>query len=58
MARALMELPDWPALASAYLVRGGRAVTMRGKGQPEAKLRGRAAEQGPVLVSARAYWLP
>jgi 16S rRNA (guanine527-N7)-methyltransferase len=58
IARAFMDLPDWLKLAPAYLAPGGRVVAMLGKAQPEEELRARAAEQGLVVVSARAYRLP
>ena len=48
--RAFMPLPDWLALAPAYVPPGGRIVAMLG---PEAKI-----PSGLAVVSERSYELP
>ncbi|MBU8897235.1 16S rRNA (guanine(527)-N(7))-methyltransferase RsmG [Corallococcus sp. H22C18031201] len=58
IARAFMDLPDWLALAPAYVEPGGRVVAMLGKAQTDADLAARAAERNLKVVSARAYRLP
>ncbi|SEU32009.1 16S rRNA (guanine(527)-N(7))-methyltransferase RsmG [Stigmatella erecta] len=58
IARAFMDLPDWLALAPAYVQPGGRVVAMLGKAQPESELAARAAERGLRVVSSRPYRLP
>jgi 16S rRNA (guanine527-N7)-methyltransferase len=58
VARAFMDLPDWLALAPAYLTPGGRVVAMLGKALGDEELRARGEERGLRLVSARAYRLP
>ncbi len=58
IARAFMDLPDWLALAPAYVEPGGRVVAMLGKAQTDAELAERAAERQLRVVSARAYRLP
>jgi 16S rRNA (guanine527-N7)-methyltransferase len=58
VARAFMDVPEWLALAPAYLAPGGRVVAMLGKALDEGTLQGHAAARGLKLVSARAYRLP
>nr|WP_233582634.1 16S rRNA (guanine(527)-N(7))-methyltransferase RsmG [Corallococcus sp. CA053C] len=58
IARAFMDLPDWLALAPAYVEEGGRVVAMLGKAQPDTELQARAAERNLRVVSARSYRLP
>ncbi|RKH62237.1 16S rRNA (guanine(527)-N(7))-methyltransferase RsmG [Corallococcus llansteffanensis] len=58
IARAFMDLPDWLALAPAYVEEGGRVVAMLGKAQTDAELQARAAERNLRVVSARSYRLP
>ncbi|RYZ40986.1 MAG: 16S rRNA (guanine(527)-N(7))-methyltransferase RsmG [Myxococcaceae bacterium] len=58
IARAFMDLPDWLALAPAYMEEGGRVVAMLGKAQTDAELQARAAERNLRVVSARSYRLP
>nr|WP_286202487.1 16S rRNA (guanine(527)-N(7))-methyltransferase RsmG [Comamonas sp. JC664] len=58
IARAFMDLPDWLALAPAYVEPGGRVVAMLGKPQTDAELAARAAERHLRVVSSRAYRLP
>lgn len=58
IARAFMDLPDWLALAPAYVEEGGRVVAMLGKAQTDAELKARASERNLRVVSARAYRLP
>ncbi|MDC0711739.1 16S rRNA (guanine(527)-N(7))-methyltransferase RsmG [Stigmatella sp. ncwal1] len=58
IARAFMDLPDWLALAPAYVQPGGRVVAMLGKAQPDSELAVRASERGLRVVSSRQYRLP
>nr|WP_227027876.1 16S rRNA (guanine(527)-N(7))-methyltransferase RsmG [Corallococcus soli] len=58
IARAFMDLPDWLALAPAYVEEGGRVVAMLGKPQTDAELAARAGERSLRVVSARSYRLP
>jgi 16S rRNA (guanine527-N7)-methyltransferase len=58
IARAFMDLPDWLALAPAYVEDGGRVVAMLGKAQTDKELQARAAERNLRVVSARSYRLP
>ena len=58
LARAFMDLPDWLALAPAYLAPGGHVVAMLGKALGEDALRAEGEKRGLGLVSARAYRLP
>lgn len=58
IARAFMDLPEWLALAPAYLAPQGRVLAMLGKPLAETELQARAAERQLQLVSARAYRLP
>ena len=58
IARAFMDLPDWLALAPAYLAPGGHVVAMLGKALGDEALRAEGERRELKLVSARAYRLP
>lgn len=58
ISRALMDLPQWAALGSAYLAEGGRLVAMLGQAPDEAALEEARRAGGFAKVTVRAYSLP
>jgi 16S rRNA (guanine527-N7)-methyltransferase len=58
VARALMELPAWLALARGYVTPGGRVVAMLGAAPEDAALQATGAAAGLSFEHARRFVLP